>query len=140
MQHRWLIAGIVFLFCGSLELLFFGLTIVGVISGGFMGVAGALDGQLEAAAVGGVVFLIYGVWFFCTLFPALLHIGGGLMLVAGKRPIKLVWAATVASFLPIFTVYCAPTSVVAAAAGLVALLVKTEEDLVREAAEAAEQA
>lgn len=137
MKHRWLIAGITFLLVGALELTFFALTVVGVITGGAMGVAGVMDGQMEAAAVGGVVFLIYGVWFFCTLFPALLHLGCGLALVAGKRPIKLVWAATIGSFLPIFTLYCAPTSVIAAAAGLVALLVKTEEDLLREAAEQA---
>lgn len=127
MQHRWLITGIVFLFVGGLELVFFALTVLGIVTGGAMGVMGFMEGENEAAFVGGAIFLIYGLWFFCTLIPAVLHLIVGGMMAAGKKPRKAIWAATVASALPLFTVYCAPTSLIAAAAGLVTLLVPDEE-------------
>ncbi len=127
MQYKWLIAGIVFLICGALELLFFALAVLGTLTGGLMGVAGALDGQGEAAFMGGAIFLIYGFWLFCTIIPALLHFVAGGMMVTGKQNRKVAWAATVASAFPMFTLYCAPTSLLALAAGLIALLVPDEQ-------------
>ncbi len=119
----WIPAGVAFLIAGVLELLFLGLSVLGTILGGVMTV-GSLLGELqdEAALLGPLLFLFYGLWFAATAVAGPLHILAGVSILMGRRNRKLLWVATGVSLLPVATVYCAPTSMVAGVLGLLAAI------------------
>ncbi len=119
----WRVAGGAFLFTGVLELLFLGLSLLGTLLGGILSVA-ALAGTLQRleGLLGPVLLAFYGVWLLRTLAAAPIHVAAGVMMLRGRGTATLVWAATAASILPLFTVYCAPTSMVAGILGLIAVL------------------
>ena len=119
----WIPAGVAFLIAGVLELLFLGLSVLGTILGGVMTV-GSLLGELqdEVALLGPLLFLFYGLWFAATAVAGPLHILAGASILMGRRNRKLLWVATAVSLLPVATVYCAPTSMVAGVLGLLAAI------------------
>ena len=118
-----LIAGIALVVAGGLEALFLALSIVGTLFGA-IGSAMAVADQFrnEELWVGPLLLGAYGLWLFCTVFAAPLHLVAGVRMIMGHVDPRLRWAAVVVSFLPLLTVYCAPTSLVAAALGLAAIL------------------
>ena len=105
--------------------MFLALSFFGTIVGGAMTVA-TITGDLrdEEAFIGPLVLVFYVVWFGATLVAGPLHIAAGMSILLGKRSRTLLWAAVIASLLPLATVYCAPTSLIAGVLGLIALLVK----------------
>lgn len=120
-----LFAGIAFVVAGFLEALFLALSILGTV----MGAAGsalllANDFRDEELWFGPILLGAYGLWLVCTVFAAPLHLVAGVRMIMGHQDPRLRWAAVVVSFMPLFTVYCAPTSLVAAALGLAAILVE----------------
>lgn len=119
----WSAAGYAFVVAGVLELSFLALSLMGVVVGGFMTIA-SLTGSLRdlEALAGPFILVVYALWFGATLVAGPLHIVAGAAILAGKRPRLLIWAAIVASLLPVSTVYCAPTSLGAGILALVALL------------------
>jgi hypothetical protein len=124
MKGLWIAAAIAFLVAGVLELCFLGLSILGTLMGGVMTV-GTLAGEFRSyeAAIGPVIFLFYGLWLLATLVAGPTHIVAGGMILAGRRNRTVIWAATALSILPLVTVYCAPTSLIAGILGLLALVV-----------------
>ena len=50
----------------------------------------------------------------------------GVMLVMGKRNRKALWAGTLISALPLVTVYCAPTSILAGVLGIITAVQRPE--------------
>ncbi|MDP2304676.1 MAG: hypothetical protein Q8P18_01445 [Pseudomonadota bacterium] len=119
----WVPAGVAFLVAGVLELLFLALSVLGTLLGGVMTI-GTLAGEMrnEAALLGPVVLLFYGLWLGVTAIATPVHIVAGVSIVMGRRNRKLLWAATIVSLLPVMTVYCAPTSLIAGVLGLLAAI------------------
>lgn len=119
----WIAAAIGFVVAGALELLFFGLSILGTIVGGAM-TAGYLADALpnEGWFVGPLLLVFYGLWFLSTMVAGPIHVVAGVAMLFRRAPRWLVWAATIASVVPVVTFYCAATSLIAGALGLVALL------------------
>lgn len=128
-MRTWMPAGIAFLVAGLLEVLFLALSLLGVVVGGVMSV-GAVMGELrhEEALIGPLVLIFYGLWFCVTAMAGPLHIVAGGMILAGSRNRKVLWAATAVSLLPVATVYCAPTSIIAGVIGLV-VAVSTKDEV-----------
>lgn len=122
----WVPAGVAFVFTGVLEVMFLALSVLGTLLGGAMSV-GSLMGELrnEEAVLGPVIFLFYGLWLTVTAIAGPLHLFAGGSILMGRRNRKLLWAATIVSLLPVVTVYCAPTSLLAGGLGLVAALLTT---------------
>lgn len=127
-MNIWIGAGIAFLISGLLELLFLALSLLGVGMGGVLTV-GSLAGELrnEEAMIGPLILVFYGVWFLATLVAGPIHIVAGGMMIAGRRSRRWLWTATVVSLLPVATVYCAPTSLIAGVLGLVCALTTRED-------------
>jgi len=119
----WVPTGIAFLVAGVLELTFLGLSVLGTLMGaGMTGVAlfGGMRG--DEAFLGPMLLVFYGLWLFCTIVAAPVHLVAGVAFVTGRRNRTLLIAATVVSLLPLATVYCAPFALVAGVLGLVTLL------------------
>lgn len=118
-MNLWIPAGVAFILAGILEIMFLGLSVLGTLLGGVMTV-GSLAGELrnEEALLGPVLFVFYGVWMAATAIAGPLHLAAGVSIVLGKRSRKVLWAGTVVSLLPISTVYCGPSSVIAGVIGL----------------------
>lgn len=123
----WTATGVAFLFTGILELLFCGLSLLGVLTGGVM-TAGSLAGELRdwEALLGPLLLVFYALWLGITIISGPLHVYAGGAILAGNRSRKLLWAGTGVSILPLATVYCAPTSILAGVLGLVTALQKPE--------------
>ncbi|MES2642216.1 MAG: hypothetical protein V4850_22220 [Myxococcota bacterium] len=119
----WVPAGVAFVIAGVLEVMFLALSVLGTLLGGAMTI-GTLAGELrnEEAVVGPVIFLFYGLWLGVTTIAGPLHLVAGASILLGRRNRKLLWAATIASLLPVVTVYCAPTSLIAGLLGLLAAI------------------
>lgn len=120
-MRMWVPAAVGFIVAGVLEVLFLCLSLLGTLMGGAMtvgSVTGALQG--EDAVVGPIIFLFYGVWLVATGIAGPLHLFAGGSILAGSRNKKVLWAATAVSLLPMATIYCAPTSIIAGVLGLVA--------------------
>jgi hypothetical protein len=122
MKKLWLPAGIAFLLAGFLEVLFMGLSCMGVAGGAFItaGVGFRSKGLEDLKVLGPLMIFFYAVWFVCTLVAGPLHMIAGASMTMGGRNRTLLWAAVAASILPAFTVYCAPTSLIAGLLGLLA--------------------
>lgn len=118
-----MVTGGAFILAGALELLFFGLSVVGTLMGGAMTV-GTLAGELRGAEafIGPAILLFYGLWFLCTLVAGPTHLIAGTRLLMGYDDKKLLWAAVIVSVFPLATVYCAPTSMIAGILGLVLII------------------
>lgn len=127
-MNIWIGAGIAFLISGLLELLFLALSLLGVGMGGVLTV-GSLAGELrnEEAMIGPLILVFYGIWFLATLVAGPIHIVAGGMMIAGRRSRRWLWTATVVSLLPVATVYCAPTSLIAGVLGLICALTTRED-------------
>lgn len=127
-MNIWIGAGIAFLISGLLELLFLALSLLGVGMGGVL-TAGSLAGELrnEEAVIGPLILVFYGVWFLATLVAGPIHVVAGGMMIAGRRSRRWLWTATVVSLLPVATVYCAPTSLLAGVMGLICALTSRED-------------
>lgn len=121
----WTPAAVAFLVAGVLEVMFLGLSVLGTLVGGVMSF-GELPAGLprEADVLGPLLVVFYGLWFLATLVAGPLHLAAGGALLMGRRPRALVWVAVVASLVPVVTVYCAPTSLIAGVLGLLALASK----------------
>ena len=119
-----MIAGGAFVLAGALEMMFFALTVVGTLMGGAMSVA-SLSGELHGSEmfIGPGILLFYGLWFLCTLIAGPLHLVAGTRMLMGYEDKRLAWAAVASSVLPMCTVYCAPTSLIAGILGLCAIVV-----------------
>lgn len=126
-------AGIAFVFAGALEMLFLGLSVTGTLAGGAMSVI-ALTGEFrdKEMLLGPALLLFYGLWFLCTLIAGPLHLVAGVRMLMGYQDKRLLWAAVVSSILPLCTVYCAPTSMLAGMLGLAAIVVPIAQAQVRE--------
>lgn len=126
-------AAIAFIFAGALEMLFLGLSVTGTLAGGAMSVF-ALTGELQAKEMllGPALLLFYGLWFLCTLIAGPLHLVAGIRILMGHQDKRLMWAAVVSSILPLCTVYCAPTSMIAGILGLVVIIVPAAQAQGRE--------
>jgi hypothetical protein len=120
----WTPAGVAFVVAGVLEVMFLFLSVLGTILGGALTVT-SIAGSLppEDAFVAVLVFLFYGVWFLATVVAGPVHVVAGVAILVGRRYRPLVWVATALSLLPLATMYCAPTAMIAGALGLVALIV-----------------
>jgi hypothetical protein len=92
---------------------------------------GMCFGALAAAGVipeddpmmGPTLLGFYGFFMVIIFVAASLHLMAGVSLLQGRPKRPVLWAATVASVLPLLTCYCAPTSMVAGVLTLVLLLV-----------------
>ncbi len=120
MRAFWISAGVMFVIAGSLEALFFLLSCLGVGMGGAV-TFGVLPTDDEPW-VGALILGVYSLTFFATLIGGALHLVAGAAIIAGRRPRMLTWAAVVGSLVPMVTVYCAFTSLVAGVLGLLALV------------------
>lgn len=115
----WIPAAVCFLVAGTLEVMFLALSLLGTLMGGaFTALAIAGEVQGEDAIMGPVLLVFYGIWFLATVIAGPLHLVAGGAILAGNRNKKLLWAATVASLLPLITVYCALPSSLAGVVGL----------------------
>jgi hypothetical protein len=122
-MRLWVPAAVAFLLAGTLEIAFLGLSLLGTLAGGGLTVL-TLMGEVrgDEAIVGPLLLVFYGLWLVCTGLAGPLHLVAGASLVAGKRWRPLLWAATGASLLPVVTVYCATTSLIAGTLGLLLLV------------------
>ena len=111
------------LLAGVLEIAFLGLSILGTGLGGVMTV-GVLAGELrnEEALLGPLILVFYVVWLCVTAVAGPIHVVAGGALLLGRTNRKLLWVATVSSLLPMVTVYCAPTALLAGILGLIFLV------------------
>jgi hypothetical protein len=119
----WVPVAIAFLVAGVLELCFGMFSIVGTLTG--VGLSALLLADSPAGQigwVGPVVGIIYGVWCVASLVAGSLHCVAGVQFLRGVKSRKLLWAGTIASLLPIVTVYCGVTALVAGILGLVTAL------------------
>ncbi len=94
---------------------------LGTVLGGAM-TFGAVTGEIhgEEAFVGPLIFVLYAIWLVSTAIAGPLHLAAGASILSGRRNKTLLWAATAASVLPMTTVYCAPTALIAGILGLLA--------------------
>lgn len=122
----WTGTGIAFIFAGILELCFCALSLLGTGLGGFMTAAIVTGDMRNAEWMGPLIFVFYAVWLVATFIAGPTHLITGVMLVMGKRNRKALWAGTIVSVLPLVTVYCAPTSILAGVLGIITAVQRPE--------------
>jgi len=121
-----LAVAITFLVSGILEVVFGLFSIIGVVTGLTLS-AGDVPYELrELQGLGSLLFWLYLIIGLAAWIGAIAHLVAAARMLRGHQDPGVVWAATIASIFPLFTVYCALPSLVAGILGLLVLLLPEE--------------